>query len=731
MKKRSNIIITIVAIILGILWAYSLSSSIRLLFSVPFWVQIIVMLGVTFNCTLLAFYLIKGFIEFFQNRKKAALLVFIAILLSGVFFALTPYSNALSHDSSTITQILSGKLLTAADIVTLASLFLLTFWVTIKLLEKKVVFKGNRELIRLWVMGLLSLVAATFFIKYGSPDSIPFRFLIIFIPTIFYLAYAQIQFYHQNNILNLQSFPIAEKIITQIASIFKKLNRSSWSFWSLILLIALIGSAVQIHLTQDGMGVSGDSVHYMEGAKNIAMGNGYVRHIAEGDPIVMTGFPPVYPLALVPAFWLGVEVQHYARFLNTLLFALTLILTGWIVYKATHMVIPAAAATIFLIASPTMLTIYSWVMSEPLFHVLLLATFILWLWHIDKPSLWKVILTGVIAGTMILTRLAGAAFLPPVALGILIFQKEPFKRRLRDAALFGVVSLIQPAAFFIRNSLKAEKLSESRGLTLATFQKEYWQVIESEVASWFKLNTYFSFLYEQYQAFFIALGIILLLTLGWVLFRKKFPAKKADPIVILIIISIPVYLLLLVLNTVLLTPGQTEYGLSRYMIPVLLLSVILLGKILTAYWNKPLLFPKLAILFLILAVSPFYYLDFAKLLREQPASFRQYNARMAECGDELTSIIESIEASGDPSYYTNNCEYFYYMTSIPCRHLPLEEKAYQAGGEVFQAVESGDMIAFAINFGTNPPGMRPFLEELDRFNEGCYLEFYRWPSSGE
>ncbi len=738
MKKKSRILIAIFACILGTLWAYSFSARINLIFSVPLWVQLIVIMSIGFNFSLLAYYLTRKFLIYFHDWKKATWMLSLSALLSGAVLILLPYSNALVNTTNgqiapahTATLQMMGHLLTVADFISLAILILLTLWAGLKIFTRKTNFRDEKEPIRLWVMGLTSIVAATFFIEYGSPDAVPFRFLILFIPTIFLMAYGQMRFYYRNNILPLKHLPALDKFISQIVNIFKGLNRSPWSFWVVMVIIALIGSAVQIQLTRDGIGLSGDSVHYMEGARNIALGKGYVRHISEGDPIVMTGFPPIYPLTLVPAFWLGVDVQGYARFFNTVLFALTLILVGWIVYKSTNLVIPAAAAGIFLIASPSILTIYSWVMSEPLFHVLLLTTFILWLWQIKKPKVWKVILTGVVSGTMILTRLAGLAFLPPVALGILIFQKGRFKRKIRDAVLFGLVSLLAPAAFFIRNSLVAERLSESRGLTLATFQREYWQIIGAEVASWFKLNTYFDYLSEHYQAFWIALGLIVCLTLGWLVFRKKFAENKADPIVILILLSIPVYMLLLVLNTILLTPGQTQYGLTRYMIPVLLLLVILLGKILTAYWHKGLILPKLAIVFLILAIAPFYYLDFTALLREQPASFRQYNARKAECGDELTSIIESIKASGDPSYYTNNCEYFYYMTGLRCRHLLLESEVYQTEGEIYQAVKSGDVIAYAINFGTNPPGIRPFLEELDRFETGCYMEFYRWPGLGD
>jgi len=846
-------ITTIISIILGSLWAYSFSTRINLLFVVPLGVKAIVMLGLAVNFSLIAYYLVRKFVIYFHQWKKAVVLLSLSMMIAGTVFVLVPYrhvpfrtvhelkinanestleifaiyspdDNLIERNSfspqgdvevfsdtgfrllpggeilytrnqtggltlsfiakpGTVTLtwdgtthvfdfesiasgrtdtkngwsafinpetdrikielpgntwgnpdpfwLLLGILLPIADYVTLVSLIIFMIWFVVFIPQKKINFQTNKKLVDIWLEVMTSILTSSILIHVGFPDFIPFWFLLFFIPTIIYLAYHQVKFLNRINYLNIQSFERFKTTIQQIVRFFYNINRSPLTFWILISIIAVLGSAIQIHLTDSGVGLSGDSVHYMDGARNLAAGSGYVRHIAEGEPVVMTGFPPVYPALLVPSFWLGFEVQQYARFLNTLLFALTIILTGWILYKATNKVIPAILVIFFLLMSPAILRIYSWVMSEPLFIVLLLVTVLLWYRHIKQPKTWKVILVGLVCGVMINTRLAGVAFIPPFAVGILIFQKNRFKQRLRDAFLLSVVSLLQPVAFFIRNSLITDAISESRGLTFASFPLEYWEIIWREVTSWFKWDAFYNFQYQQYNAMFISLGIIIGLTLGWIIFRKKFTIKRADSMMLLLLFSIPIYLSLIVFNTILLTPNQTVSGLTRYMVPIVLILFILLGKILNEYWEIPLLLPKLLILFLVLIASLLYFEDFSQLYEKQPFGFREYTDRKNLCGDDLISVIETIEKTGTSSFYTNNCEYFFHLTGHLCQHLPLEETPYQTNGEVYSAVTSGKLVAYVNEFGTNPPGIELFLADLDQFESACFFDFYRWPNSDE
>lgn len=622
-----------------------------------------------------------------------------------------------------------GALLPVADFISLASFIAIVAWIVLRVRQKMNITKADREWIRVWVDSLICIALAMVLIEIGFPDFIPFWFLLFFLPATAFLAYRQVQLLSACGDLEIKIFPALKHWLVIVGNTLKTVNLSRWTFWILIGIIAILAAASQIHLTAPGMGISGDSVHYLEGARNMAAGSGYVRHIAEGDPVVMTGFPPVYSSVLLPGIWIGANLEQFARYLNTILLVLTVILTGWIVFKITHKVMPAFWVTAFLVMAPPILTIYAWVMSEPLFLVLLLVTVLLWFWHIKRPTVWKPILIGVVAGIMTNTRLAGIAFVPVMVLGILIYQEDKFSRRLRDAALLAVTALIQPAAFFIRNSLVAGRISESRGLTVASFPHEYWEIIGAEVSSWFKWKTYFNLPHQRFNALFVTLGVLLLLIIGWLVFRKQLSAsEKNNSVVTLLVLSIPVYLTVVVLNTILFTPNQTESGLTRYMIPILLILLILLGKLLNVYWKQPFLFPKVIILFVVLVGLQLYVIDSSDFISDPPLAFRHYTDRKNDCGNEVIEIVEDLP---DACFYTNNCEYFFFLTGQRCRHLILETEAYQPGGEVYQAVREGDIIAFTPGFGTEPPGIWSYLNNLEHIDSGCYLEFYRYSENGD
>jgi hypothetical protein len=619
-----------------------------------------------------------------------------------------------------------GALLPVADFVTLASLVLFILWIALGLAQKSLKLSPNRVWLKAWLDALIALGLAMALIEVGFPDFISGWFLLFFLPTMVMLVFRQVDYASQRFQLELACSLRAKIAFDRISSFLRRLNESRWTFWILVGLISLAAAGAQLQLTASGMGMSGDSVHYVEGTRHIAAGEGYVRQIAEGDPVVMTGFPPVYSVSLLPGAWFGIGIETFARYQNTALLVLTILLSGLIVFKSTGKALPAIWAAAFLALSEPILNIYTWIMSEPLFLVLLLVSFLLAYWQIRKPAAWKALLVGLVAGIMVNARLAGIAFVPVFALGILIYQKNKFGRRLRDAVLLAVAALIQPAAFFIRNSLVAGRVSESRGLTLATFKADYWETIGREMTTWFKLKTYFNLEHQRFNALFVALGVILLLIVFWLIFRKKIsPPRDHDAVITLLFISIPVYLAVIVLNTVLFTPNQTVPGLTRYMIPVMLILWIILGKILSAYWQPHLLFPKLMILFLLLVGISLYYPDTMDAI-ESPSDYAlQYTDRKLECGAELDVLMAGLP---DTHFLTNNCEYFFFMTGVPCQHLSLEADAYLDDGAVTEALQKGSIIAYTQGFGTQPPGIRAYLGKLDPLGEACFLNFYSEPS---
>lgn len=618
-----------------------------------------------------------------------------------------------------------GVLLPIADFITLSSILLILFWLGFRYAKEKSPQKINWKWLRPWIDLTMILIIVMVLIIVGFPLFIPGWLLLFFIPGVCYLGLSQILILSEVGHLNIPGVQKFPEYFSKIDTFLLNLNQSKWTFWILISIVALVGVGAQISLTSDGMIISGDSVHYLEGARNLAGGNGYVRHIAEGEPVVMTGFPPVYSTILIPGVWLGIGVELFARYLNTLLLVLTVVIAGWIIFKTTQKALPAFWTMAFFVMSIPILEIYASVMTEPLFLVLTLGIILLWYNHIQKPSLWKGLFIGVLTGIMINTRLAGIALVPVLILGILIYQQQKFIIKIRDAFVTAAAALIQPAAFFIRNSLVAGRVSESRGLTLASFSREYWEIIGAEISTWFKWRAFFNLPHQRMNAMLVSLGVIFLFIILWLILRKGVSdAQQTDPIIIILLVYIPVYLLVIVLNTIIFTPEQTSFGLSRYMLPLLLILLVLLGKVLSSFWKQPMLFHKVLILFVVLVGVSLYYQDAVDYLQNPPTLFRHYTDRKTECGPDVVTIVQ---AHPGVSYYTNSCEYFYYLTGVRCRHLPLDKQAYIPEGEVYQAVENGDIIAYNPEFGTNPPGIQQLIRNLELLESACYLDFFWLP----
>ncbi|MEA3327736.1 MAG: hypothetical protein U9R53_10620 [Chloroflexota bacterium] len=834
------------ALLAGFLWAYSFTTRIGLLFIIPLWLKLIVLLSLSINLTMLGYYLYPNFLKALRKNKLWFWILIGSTALSSLIFILAPYQrvpfrtthtlqidaleseviisaiyspddNLMDHtefmisdgvtffdeagfrlspasnikyeqahtgkltlffmkdsgpvnifwdgqqqiitpqtlqekapsrfrtwhissgiESSiirvtlpgntwgqpdTIWKILGG-LLPIGDFFTLTTLALGLSWLVIALKQKPIIQAIQWRLVKVWVDALLCVTFALIMIRVGFPEFIPFWFLLFYIPAMMYLLYHQTKFFIENEFIKIRCFSKISQYLHTAGSFLKKINRERWVFLIAIMILAILSAVIQLHLTSPGMGISGDSVHYLEGAKNLAAGKGYVLEIAEGDPEPITGFEPVYSTLLSTGILLGVEAQQFARYVNTLLISLTMLMVGWIIFRTTGRVLPTIIGTSFLLLSPLILNIYSWAMSEPLFIVFLLTTLLIWFWHINKPSIWKALLTGLSASLIINTRLAGVVFLTTFAFNTLLFEKSKFKIRVRDTFLMGVAAFIPFAAFFIRNQIVTKNSPGSQTVALGTFPKEYWETIGQEISSWFKWQNYFNYQYERYNALFVSLGVVLLLVVLWLVFKKRLSVKnRTDPVVIFVLISIPVYMAAIILNTVFLTADPTVSGLIRYMIPILLLLMILISKLFSTCWRQPLLSHKLVIMFIIMTSLQIYITDATKIIREQPLLYRNYTDRKNQCGDEIAPIINE---NPEVSIFTNNCEYFYFMTGQRCRILAMDENAYRSDGEIYQAVKNGAIVTMSEGFGSNPPGVQDFLRKLDRFDSGCYLNFYQW-----
>jgi hypothetical protein len=198
--------------------------------------------------------------------------------------------------------------------------------------------------------------------------------------------------------------------------------RTCWLFYLGLLAIGLLGSAALLRSSPYGLGLSSDTVAYVNGAENIAKGNGYATSSGSGGFKPITGFPPMFSILLAPLSLLGLDILLWSRLLIVGLFGLDIFLVGLLAYRITNSTFFSLLAALLLAVSDILLEVYVFLLSEPLFITLMLAAIYFFSKFFDNQRRVWLLLTGFLLGLASLTRLPGIWVLVCVILTILLFE---------------------------------------------------------------------------------------------------------------------------------------------------------------------------------------------------------------------------------------------------------------------------------------------------------------------
>lgn len=256
-------------------------------------------------------------------------------------------------------------------------------------------------------------------------------------------------------------------------------------FFSLLIVIALGAMATLYVSTQAGLGFTNDSVAYVGAARNILTGNGYARTSGGGEIKPLTHYPPLFSMLLAA----GSALTQYdpirvARALIVLLWGLSTLLGGWLVWRISRSMIAGLVFAFLFAADGTLLFVYAVIMSEPLYLALTFAAFLLLFAYCtrlpspastlhpfppEKARLSSVgdgrgnggtergwpwlIATGAASGLAYLTRYSGLALLATI--GVTLCVVEPtWKRKIRSVLVYLGGAIPFMLAWTLRNSLR-------------------------------------------------------------------------------------------------------------------------------------------------------------------------------------------------------------------------------------------------------------------------------------
>lgn len=260
--------------------------------------------------------------------------------------------------------------------------------------------------------------------------------------------------------------------------------------------------ALVLLATRHGIGTTPDGVSYLGAASNLADGRGLTgpfttmvdpfrpaQAFAFDGQVPFIQWPPLYPLLLGTAAWLGIEPEVTARVLAAACLGATVGGVAWIVARLAPRSWPAAVlAGTWVLLSPYVALLHVLVASEHLFLALSLGA--LWsggrwsagaAWRGGPSWPWGVAAV-VLAAAATSTRFVGAAVVGALCLAVLAHGRGSLRWRSAVAAGVAVAGLA-PALVWSQSTARAAGVA-TRTLAWHPPDRVQWEGVVETVTAW-------------------------------------------------------------------------------------------------------------------------------------------------------------------------------------------------------------------------------------------------------
>ncbi len=220
-------------------------------------------------------------------------------------------------------------------------------------------------------------------------------------------------------------------------------------------MIGALGLIMVLVFTPWGIGVSHDSVYYLDAAENVLAGSGLRWRAGGGELRPLTHYPPMYSLILAAMGLSGIDLVEGARLIAAVLFALNLMVIAWLIYRHTQSLWPTIAASAVALFSPILLDVHLMALTEPLFLLLLLAVVAATSEYLLRKEMRFLIAAGVLVSLANLTRYAGLSLSLTCFLALVLLGAGRFRQRFLRAVLFSTLTLAPLIGWNLRNQMLA------------------------------------------------------------------------------------------------------------------------------------------------------------------------------------------------------------------------------------------------------------------------------------
>ncbi len=226
----------------------------------------------------------------------------------------------------------------------------------------------------------------------------------------------------------------------------------------LIIIIGFLGSLVIYYSTVWGPWVYSDSTEYIFTARNLIEGHGLGLYGPSGAFHPLALHPPFYSFVLGFFGLFGADLVTTARWIDIILFGLSILLVGFSIYALTKSSWLSIIGSFLPFSMPVMVDVFSGAMSEPLFIFTGLASLFLVLLFLKNNRLLLLLLAGFASSLSMFTRYSGLAFIITGECILLIFNNQPRKKRNADMMTLGLLGCLPTIGWLIW--LRTQSLEE-------------------------------------------------------------------------------------------------------------------------------------------------------------------------------------------------------------------------------------------------------------------------------
>ncbi|MGV8025234.1 MAG: ArnT family glycosyltransferase [Anaerolineaceae bacterium] len=261
---------------------------------------------------------------------------------------------------------------------------------------------------------------------------------------------------------------------------------STYLILLLMLMLSILGAALVFYATTWGPWAFSDSAAYLSCARNFNAGLGISMTRADGLITPLTLFPPGYAFMLSRLAMLAGDYILAARIMDAVSFGLLIFTITWGSLVLSENILIALASGLLVLAAPVMLENFTGLMSEPLFIFLFYGSFFFTQLSIQKQKDHWFILAILFSALAPLVRYIGVMLCALNPLILLIFSKSPWKEKMRKAVLFGSLTILPIAIWFIESNRTAHTFGGRSiifpaevGQKLLTFLKDAFAILRT------------------------------------------------------------------------------------------------------------------------------------------------------------------------------------------------------------------------------------------------------------